>query len=284
MNRQKQNEPDLHNSPEGIDTDRLLAWWNRQAKAQPQSAGILQVYAEPRFGLQYRQEAEWLHFLRKVTLHKSMHVLELGCGSGRWALRFAPIVRKVVGVDFSEEMIKLSRARQSCLGLNNVEFYVATAQDLLLEEKFDLIYLSGITSSLNEEQLRQTLCHIQTMLAPGGVLVDRTSISLDKREVYDDGNYQGIYRTLQEQMTVFNQFGFHLTYHAPSYNRMHLPHFLLNRYLFKVFMEAGLHLFPASFVKFIENTSCLFQKLIPRVTVPETRSHDFFIFHMVSPE
>lgn len=279
MKHQKYDETVSMNTSEDLDSERLWAWWNKQAVISPDSAGILQVYNEPWFGLLYRQEAEWLHFRRIVSLHKDMHVLEFGCGAGRWALRIAPLVSRVIGIDFSEEMINLARERQRSLGLNSVEFCVSAAQDSILETKFDVVYLSGITSYLSDPQLRKTLCHIQTMLAPGGILIDRASISLGVREVYDDGDYQGIYRTIQEQKLIFEEFGFHLTYHAPSYNRMRLPHRLLANPWFQRGMATGLNRLPKATVLFIYTITRMLEKTRPRAHDAASRSHDFFVFN-----
>lgn len=269
------------NTPAGLDSEQIHTWYNKQAISHPESAGMLSPYGDDgRLSPLYRQEAEWLHFRRIVPLHKYMRVLELGCGAGRWALRIAPLVSKVVGVDFSEEMIKLARERQRGLGLQNMEFCASLVQDAHWETPFDVVYLSGLTQNLTEPQLRQTLSHIQTMLAPRGILIERTSVSLGAREIthYGDG-YQGIYRTVQELTSLFGEFGFHLTYRALSHNRMRLPRRLLTKAWFQKGMEAGLHKCPKATVGLIGAITWLLEKARPMARGAMTRSNDFFVFN-----
>lgn len=278
LKRQNHHKTSSINTPEGFDSDQLLAWYNKQAILQPDFAGVIGMYDEPQFGLRYRQEAEWSHFRRIVPLNKNMRVLELGCGAGRWALRIAPFVSKVVGVDFSKEMIKLAREHQHNLSLHNVEFYVSVIQDVLWKADFDVVYLSGVTQHLNESQLHQTLSHIRVMLAPRGILIDRTSVSLTIREISDyDGGYHGIYRTVQELISSFGEFGFNLTFRAPSYKRMHLPSCFLTNTWLRRGMSVAFQLLPKTSFLFVSGITWLMEKVKPAVLVM-SRSHEFFVF------
>ena len=129
MDNQSRKLTNSINPDSQLDSERLLVWWNRQAESNPDFAGILPTNDERYIGLLYRQETEWSHLKRIIPLHGSERVLELGCGAGRWTFRFAPLVKRVVGVDFSENMIQLAKAKQ-CEGVfHNVEFHVATVQD-----------------------------------------------------------------------------------------------------------------------------------------------------------
>lgn len=269
-------------TPEDFDQKQIRSWYDQHAVSSPDSAGVLDIYNETefaRFGLLYRQEAEWLHFRRIAPLRKNMRVLELGCGAGRWALRIAPFVNKVVGVDFSEEMIKLAREKQRELGLQNVEFCVSAIQDVHSETTFDLVYLSGLTQHVTDSQLRQTLGNMQTMLASNGILIDRTSVNTGAREVCDYGaGYHGIYRTAEELKSLLGEFGFHLTYSAPTYNRMRLPGRLINKQWFQRAVETGFHKMPSATIQFIRSTTWLLERVRPVSRGKATRSHNFFVF------
>ncbi|NMC87067.1 MAG: class I SAM-dependent methyltransferase, partial [Candidatus Moranbacteria bacterium] len=246
-----------------LDAERLLVWWNRQAESNPDFAGILPTQDEGYVGLLYRQEAEWLHFKRIIPLHGIECVLELGCGAGRWTFRLSPFVKKVVGVDFSENMILLAKAKQRKSVFHNIEFQVATAQNTHLNEHFDIIFLSGITSYLTDEQLHQTLQNICKMLRPKGILVNRTSISLENREFFDDNNYQGIYRTIEEEKSLFAEFGFQLTYRAPSYSRMRIPRLINTNSLFQKIMKVGFHYFPIPSAYLIKTGTLIWDTISP---------------------
>ena len=264
-----------------LDTERLLAWWDHQAESNPDFAGILPTHDERYIGLLYRQEAEWRHLERIISLHGKERVLELGCGAGRWTFRFSPLVKRVVGVDFSENMIRLAKAKQHKSVFRNIEFHVAAAQNAIWNEHFDIIYLSGITSYLTDEQLRQTLYNIHKMLDPEGLLVDRASISLKSREVFDDGNYQGIYRTIKEEEALFAEFGFRMTHRAPSYARMRIPRLINTNRFFQIMMTVGFNNFPRISTLLIRTCSLMWEEISPRKPDSEKRSHDFLVFKRI---
>ncbi len=62
-------------------------------------------------------------------------VLEIGCGSGELLKRIR--AKRKVGIDLSEKQV--SRAREACPG---AEFHVQAAEELSLEERFDVVVIS----------------------------------------------------------------------------------------------------------------------------------------------
>ncbi len=97
-------------------------------------------------------------------------VLDVGCGSG-WASRLIAeyaLNGRVTGIDISDEMIRL--ARESSLLFPNVDYQVASAEQLPLDNgEFthafsmeSLYYYANIPAALNE---------IHRVLQPGGLFV-----------------------------------------------------------------------------------------------------------------
>jgi SAM-dependent methyltransferase len=88
-------------------------------------------------------------------------VLELGCGLGDVLAAVSPSCG--VGVDFSEEIISLARARHP-----HLNFQVASAETFRAEEPFDYIILSDLVNDLQDVQLvlenLQALSHRRTRL------------------------------------------------------------------------------------------------------------------------
>ena len=68
-------------------------------------------------------------------------VLEIGCGTGRVALRLAEEGSRIMGLDFSPAM--LSAAGQKSQGMSNVRWVEGDMQDFMLGERFDLILIPG---------------------------------------------------------------------------------------------------------------------------------------------
>jgi len=68
---------------------------------------------------------------------KGKVVLDAGCGNGYWARKMAKKAKKVVGVDFTEELVKLAKSKPS---VTNLEFIVGDLRKLNLpDNKFDIV-------------------------------------------------------------------------------------------------------------------------------------------------
>jgi len=79
-------------------------------------------------------------------------VLDLGCGSGRYAVTMANSGKNVVGVDFSEKMLELARIHASETGnADKTEFHQADINVWMAEtdQKFDLSIGMGLFDYLD---------------------------------------------------------------------------------------------------------------------------------------
>lgn len=94
-------------------------------------------------------------------LNEGNSVLEIGCGSGD--LLFDVKGKRKVGVDFSEGMIGLAKEKYP-----DIEFLVMEAENIKLEEQFDVIILSNLIGYLQDiEQVFiqiSKLCHPKTRI------------------------------------------------------------------------------------------------------------------------
>lgn len=67
-------------------------------------------------------------------------VLDIATGGGHTALKFAPIVEKVIATDITPKMLEVARQFITEKGISNVEFKPADAEDLPFDDNiFDLI-------------------------------------------------------------------------------------------------------------------------------------------------
>ena len=57
-------------------------------------------------------------------------VLDVGCGSGQFAVAIAPLVARVVGADLTPAMLDAARAQQAAAGVANVEWLQADSTEL----------------------------------------------------------------------------------------------------------------------------------------------------------
>ena len=100
-------------------------------------------------------------------LHE-MAMLDLGIGTGRTGYTFAPLVRRYVGLDYSQRM--LERAQERLEREPGVELVLGDACDLSAVGKdFDFVLFSfnGIDAASHDER-RQILSEVRRVLKPDG--------------------------------------------------------------------------------------------------------------------
>jgi SAM-dependent methyltransferase len=102
----------------------------------------------------------------KANIPAAARVLEVGCGTGQLLHDVKPACG--VGVDFSPEMIRLAQAQFPPQQYPHLDFRVAQAETLVLNETFDYIIISDVIGELTDvwaafRQLR-SCCHPGTRI------------------------------------------------------------------------------------------------------------------------
>lgn len=114
---------------------------------------------------------EDLELLRAKGLNEQSTVIDLGTGTGAFALAVAPLCRRVVAVDVSPAMLALLRANAERQGLHNIE--IAHAGFLSYEHQgapADFIYSRNALHHLPDFWKALALRRVAEMLRPDGVL------------------------------------------------------------------------------------------------------------------
>ena len=101
-------------------------------------------------------------------------VLELGCGVARIGKLLAPHCKKWIGVDISENMLKV--ASQRLQDMDNVEFHALKRNDLssIADNSIDKIYSVAVFCHLDKEDLFNYLREIYRVLKPEGTIYVET--------------------------------------------------------------------------------------------------------------
>ena len=108
-----------------------------------------------------------------------LDVLDLGAGTGRLAVMFAPRARSMRAFDVSEEMLRVCRTRFEASGLSNWKVDVADHRQLPVNDSSADLVVSGWSVSYlavwNPEtwraELEKWLGEMKRVLAPGGRLL-----------------------------------------------------------------------------------------------------------------
>ena len=120
-------------------------------------------------------------FIDKMRLDNTKSVLEIGVGTGRLALRTAPLCRTFTGIDLSPKTVE--RAKENLSRLHNVTLINADFITHVFARKFDVIYSS--LTFMHIQNKRSAITKISSLLNAGGIFL----LSIDKNpsDVIDMG-------------------------------------------------------------------------------------------------
>lgn len=155
-----------------------------------------------------RNIAEKTKLLPFLQLDGTQRVLDVGCGTGRWAENLLPMSSWYHGLDACEGLI--THARKQFANVTHGRFTVASADDYSLEtlneyQCFDRVLCAGVLIYLNEDAALRALRCMANVLAPKGLVLLREPVGIYRRltisEHYSDDmeqDYSAIYRTRDE--------------------------------------------------------------------------------------
>lgn len=113
-------------------------------------------------------------FVEKLELDKTKSVLEIGVGTGRLAVRTAPLCGAFCGIDISPKTI--SRARENLSAYGHVELKLGDFMTVSLAEPFDVIYSS--LTFMHIQKKEKAIRKAAGLLRSGGRFV----LSIDKNQ------------------------------------------------------------------------------------------------------
>ena len=109
--------------------------------------------------------------LQRLGLNRSHTLVDLGAGTGTFALAAAPLCRRVIAVDVSRDMLAVLREKLESSGTANVEIVQGGFLGYAHRgEPVDFVYSRHALHHLPEFWKAIALVRIAAMLKPGGVL------------------------------------------------------------------------------------------------------------------
>ena len=148
------------------------------------------------------------YYLRnqKVIDTKGKVILDAGCGSGYKSLVLAQANpgAKIIGIDISEESVKLARQRLGFHGIDNAEFHVSFLEDLpKLGMEFDYINCDDVLYLLPDAVA--ALQAMKSVLQPEGIIRVNLHSSLQRANFFRAQNlfkFMGLMDNNPEDMEV----------------------------------------------------------------------------------
>lgn len=153
-------------------------WWNNNAHGNTSDYEVDRGVAVPIDELEKRSLAQ---FLRAVDPSPTDYVLDAGCGTGVNLSRLSPLVKSIVGLDFSGEMLKRAEQRITRDGLLNVTTAVGNVLKIEYPSKhFDKVICMSVLQFLNDEEREAALREMARVCKMGGRIIlhvkNRTSL------------------------------------------------------------------------------------------------------------
>lgn len=112
----------------------------------------------------------WLEEIERHLPQGKLDILDVGTGTGFFAILLARLGHRVTGIDLTPAMIAESRALAGSMGLD-IDFRQMNAQELSFEEeRFDVVISRNLTWTLPEPQKAYSQWY--RVLKKGGVLLN----------------------------------------------------------------------------------------------------------------
>ena len=122
----------------------------------------------------YMDKWDGQEFIESMQLDKDKSALEIGIGTGRLAIKVAPMCKDLCGIDISEKTIK--RATENLSICQNVRLICADFMSFEFNERFDVIYSSLTFMHIKDKH--SAIQKIASLLNSGGIFV----LSIDKNQ------------------------------------------------------------------------------------------------------
>ena len=158
------------------------------------------------FADDWNQNDSLLPLLKRFTalLPPSPRVLDLGCGAGYESMRLKSLGAEVVGVDYSEEPIRIAREKNPDIRFEIMDF----RQLIPALGRFDGIIAVASLIHINDEELAQVFGNMKKVLSDDGyiliILVDGKGLSEERSFIEKSGKKyrRNFYLHTKESLTA----------------------------------------------------------------------------------
>ena len=147
-------------------------------------------------------------------------ILDFGCGIGRLATYLAPLVRKIEGVDRSEEMLKLAARNAAGGNFGNVRFQHVASSSLPFDtNSFTKVFSVWALQHTSDEEVEGVIRELHRVLKPGGrgVVIEQVEFK------YRQPNSFNIHRTAAQYRDSFVKSGFRMLSYAHAFRNPSRP-------------------------------------------------------------
>lgn len=163
--------------------NRYAQDWNEYSKSWKSEFGKEYAHLGDEWNddatLQRERDLFYFRMYAERFLKKDMTVLEVGPGGGKWTVRMAPLVNKVIVLDVSEDMLRRTRERCESAGITNVEFLLGNGKDFqpVGDGHVDFFFSYDVFVHIALEDTWPYALEMARVLKPGGLGVCHHAIN-----------------------------------------------------------------------------------------------------------
>lgn len=133
----------------------------------------------------------------RTYLNPGDTVLDFGCATGSITLALAPAVKSILGLDFSEEMIKAAVKKKEAANSPNCSFLHGTIfSEALQPASFDKVLSYSVLHLLDDSE--ETVRRISELLKPGGLFISVTACFRERKSFRKWKEVRGIRRQMRQ--------------------------------------------------------------------------------------
>lgn len=123
---------------------------------------------------EYMNKWDGERFVNSMQINQSKSILEIGVGTGRLAIKTAPLCASFTGIDISPKTVQ--RATANLKIYDNVKLICDDFMCFHFDESFDVVYSS--LTFMHIENKSDAIVKISSLLKPNGLFV----LSIDKNQ------------------------------------------------------------------------------------------------------
>jgi 2-polyprenyl-3-methyl-5-hydroxy-6-metoxy-1,4-benzoquinol methylase len=148
------------------------ALWSERARRYGRRCVLSLRIPEDQFDVMTQWQAGKLFpLLRKQLAHKSLSVLDYGCGCGRFSSDLLAVTEagKYVGYDPCLELIEMARLKSND---SRMTFFTGSSGTFFENSfaTFDLVWIMSVLGGIEKAELAKTARGIASVIKPGGLL------------------------------------------------------------------------------------------------------------------
>ncbi|CAH0541763.1 class I SAM-dependent methyltransferase [Vibrio marisflavi] len=140
------------------------------------------------------------------------NLLDLGCGYGYWSIHFSKYFKKIIAVEYNQNLIQYGQEIAKENNLRNITFLQSDVCDFNFDNDYDVVLISGLFLYLEDGDIIRILTKLSKCLKPGARIILRDGMSLlkddhiisNKYSTALGDNYSAIYRTPQKYRELFS--------------------------------------------------------------------------------